>query len=411
MVQIRNRLIVFLLAATVISMSSVNFLQADAANGTNADPSKGGNQEKAPTIVVFMHVINDNGGTATANDFVIGVTAKNPSPSIFRGSEEGTTVTMSNGLYEVTALPSQGYSMSYSPGCSDRIHTGEDVSCVITANDEPARLVVIKQVINDDGGTAAASDFTMYVGGNNPSPNYFQGSETGTEVEIGPGYYYVGEYYSTGYSQTNSPECSGYINLGETKTCVITNDDIPQAHLTVIANVVNDNEGTAAASDFNIYVYGNDPSPYYFQGSEEGIDVTLFAGYYEVYLSDGPAGYEVITSEECSGFIDGDENKTCTITFDDIPASHLVVVTQVINDDGGSLTASDFTMYVYGNNPSPDYFQGSEEGTDVTIYESWYDVYESWDPNYTSYSEGCHDYIGAGETIACTVTYDDIPPV
>jgi hypothetical protein len=97
----------------------------------------------------------------------------------------------------------------------------------MTNDDIPkAELKVIKHVINNDGGTASASDFTMIVDGNSPSQNWFQGSEYGTNVTIYEGYYYVWEYSRYDYSQSNSADCSGYIGGGEIKTCTITNEDI-----------------------------------------------------------------------------------------------------------------------------------------------------------------------------------------
>jgi len=44
-----------------------------------------------------------------ASDFAVTVTAKDPSPSIFSGSETGTTVTLKNSAYKVTELSVKGY--------------------------------------------------------------------------------------------------------------------------------------------------------------------------------------------------------------------------------------------------------------------------------------------------------------
>jgi streptogramin lyase len=91
----------------------------------------------------------------------------------------------------------------------------------------PTSLVVIKHVINDNGGLAVASDFTMNVEAVNPSQTSFPGAESpGTEVFVDPGTYSVTETDPNGYSVTYSTECSGTIIAGQTKTCIITNDDI-----------------------------------------------------------------------------------------------------------------------------------------------------------------------------------------
>jgi hypothetical protein len=45
--------------------------------------------------------------------------------------------------------------------------------------------------------------------------------------------------------------------------------------------------------------------------------------------------------------------------------AHLIVVKHVDNHIGGSFSASDFTLHVDGNNPSPADLPGSESGIDV----------------------------------------------
>jgi hypothetical protein len=155
-------------------------------------------------------------------------------------------------------------------------------------------------------------------------------------------------------------------------------------------------------------VYGNDPSPSSFQGSEVGTNVTIYEGYYDVWEY-SRSDYSQSNSIDCSGYISGGETKTCTITNDDIQPAHLIVIKHVTNDNEGNMTASDFTMYVNGNYPTPSVFQGSEVGIDVTIYPGWYNVYENYYPQYTNfYSGDCNAYINPSETRTCTITNDDI---
>ncbi len=363
-----------------------------------------------PTLVVFVHVINDDGGAMKASDFAVTVTAKDPSPAIFSGSETGTTVTMKNSEYKVTELAVKGYKVSYSPGCSGRINNNEAKTCVITNDDIAPHLKVIKHVVNDNGGTANASDFTINVDGYYPIPSSFPGAEAGTDVKVSPGWYNVYEYGLSGYIPSYSIECNGLINLGETKTCIITNDDIPKAQLVVIKHLNNNDGGTASASDFIMYVNGNSPSPSAFQGSETGTNVTIYEGYYNVWEDYRP-DYSQTNSPDCSGFIKGGEIRTCTITNDDVTPAHLIVIKQVINDNGGTMKASDFTMFVNGNYPSPSLFQGSETGIDVKIYPGWYNIDEYYNSQYSrSFSGDCSTYINPGETRTCTIINDDIPP-
>lgn len=92
-----------------------------------------------------------------------------------------------------------------------------------------AHLVVIKHMINDDGGGAAAGDFTITVSGVTVvGGNAFPGAEApGTNKTLSS----VGDYSveetagPAGYDVTYSADCSGTIAPGETKTCTVTNDD------------------------------------------------------------------------------------------------------------------------------------------------------------------------------------------
>ncbi len=390
----RYRFILLTIAAITLLLM-FNVFQTYAAPGP-----------KVPTLVVFVHVINNDGGTMNASDFAVTVTAKDPSPAIFSGSETGTTVTMKNSPYQVTELSVKGYNTSYSPGCSGRINNNEAKTCVITNDDMAPHLKVIKHVINDDGGTAVASDFWISLYGNNPVPNSFPGSEEGVEIKINPGYYSVNEYGSFEYNTSYSAECSGLIEMGDNKTCIITNDDIQKAQLVVFKKVINDDGGIKEPYDFRLYVSNNGFLLSTFPGSENGTNVTIYEGYYSIY-EDYVPGYSSYSSD-CSGYVNGGDTKICTITNDDLLPAHINVIKVVINDDSGNLSAPDFTLYVSGNGASPSVIQGSENGTDITIYPGYYSIYENYyNQYYTSYSTDCYSYINSGENRTCIVTNND----
>ena len=86
-------------------------------------------------------------------------------------------------------------------------------------------LIVIKQVINDNGGINQPGDFNIRVEGVDANPDSFQGSESGTTVLLRPGGYVVDEDQYSGYETEFSSECEGSIDVSQTKTCTITNDD------------------------------------------------------------------------------------------------------------------------------------------------------------------------------------------
>lgn len=89
-------------------------------------------------------------------------------------------------------------------------------------------LTVIKHVVNNNGGTAVAGNWTMNVTGTNVSNTGFPGAENpGTTVTLKNGAYSVDESGgSSGYAKSLGADCSGLIAVGGSKTCTITNDDI-----------------------------------------------------------------------------------------------------------------------------------------------------------------------------------------
>src|SRR5438477_6799576 len=143
-----------------------------------------------------------------------------------------------------------------SADCSGTIAVGHNKTCTVTNNDQAAHLIVIKHVINDNGGTAVASNFTMSVTGSSPSPASFAGVESpGTTVTLNAGSYSVGETGLPGYTGSSSAYCTGSIAVGQTKTCTITNDDQP-AHLTLVKNLINSHGGTATLLNFPLTAAG-----------------------------------------------------------------------------------------------------------------------------------------------------------
>ncbi len=93
-------------------------------------------------------------------------------------------------------------------------------------------LNIITQVTNNNSGTKIPSDFTMNVNATNPSQTNFAGNSSGVNVTVDPGNYDVSENGIAGYIGTPGPSCSssgglGTITAGETRVCIVNNDDIP----------------------------------------------------------------------------------------------------------------------------------------------------------------------------------------
>ena len=294
------------------------------------------NDDKAAKLIVIKHVVNDNGGTATAANFSLDSGGANDSPDNFPGAEApGTEVTLDAGAYNVTETGPSGYTASFSADCSGSIANGQSKTCTVTNDDQAAKLIVIKHVINDNGGMATAANFTLDSGGANDSPDNFPGAEApGTEVALDAGAYNVTETGPSGYTASFSADCSGSIASGQTKTCTVTNND-QAAKLIVIKHVVNDNGGTATAANFSLDSGGANDSPDNFAGAEApGTQVTLDAGAYNV-TETGPSGYAASFSADCSGSIANGQMKTCTVTNNDISPTLRVIKDVVPDSDGG----------------------------------------------------------------------------
>lgn len=237
----------------------------------------------------------------------------------------------------------------------------------------PPTLHVVKHVVNNDGGTAIASSFTLHVKGStgmgvtDVAGSPAVGVESpGTSYTLSAGTYSVSEDIFPGYVATFSGDCdnNGKVTLlsGYNKTCTITNDDIAElitsnatstntnhpnnpptpdnpptsdnpppsaksATLRVIKHVINDNGGTATAYIFTLRVKSSG-----FFGSAEvagspasgvespGTSYTLSAGSYKV-SEDASGGYTAKFSGDCDSngkvTLENGDNKTCTITNND----------------------------------------------------------------------------------------------
>ncbi|MGH3372085.1 MAG: InlB B-repeat-containing protein, partial [Nocardioidaceae bacterium] len=296
-----------------------------------------------------------------------------------------------------------------------------------------ATLTVVKHVINDGGGTLEAGSFNVHVrkGETDVNGSPQPGSETGTEFHVpGTGTYTVTEDPVDGYARLFGGDCdaTGSVTLApsESKTCVLTNDDV-EPKLTVVKHVVNDNGGTASAGDWTMHIMAGDPlmdvnlkSP--FPGEDvPGTERTLSAGTFVVSESGGPEGYAATIGGECAP--DGTitlalaDTASCTITNNDIgpgDAPTLKLIKHVVNDDGGTKSASDFSLHVKGGgadvagSPQP----GSSSGTGYTLDPGTYGVSEDAVTGYAATFSGDCDAHGQvalapGESKTCTITNDD----
>src|SRR5204862_158606 len=317
-----------------------------AAKGRNTPPPSDNktwtttNDDKAATMTLVKTVVNNDGGTKTPSDFSLFV---NGSPVT-----TGVAATLSaNVLYTATEAPDPGYTASAWGGdCAANgtitLALGDNKTCTITNDDKAPKLILVKTVINDNGGTKTPSDFSLFVNG---SP-----VTTGVAATLPANVLYTAtEAPDPGYTASAwGGDCAanGTITLapGDNKTCTVTNDD-KAPKLTLVKTVINNNGGTKQVSDFPLFVNGSPVT--------SGGVTTLSANVLYTATETSDPGYAASAwGGDCSAngtitLAPGD-NKTCTITNDD-KAATLTLVKTVVNNNGGTKNPSDFSLFVNGS--------------------------------------------------------------
>lgn len=225
------------------------------------------------TLHVVKHVINDNGGTASAANWNLAVTSSNSGTGVGNasGTESGTTYTLQTGKqYSVAESggPS-GYTGSLSSDCNiASAVAGTIYNCTIT-NDDIAPILHLRKVIDNTGGGAALNTaWTITATGALGSPTNLTGTtpvdssgtfkaDTYTLAESGGPTGYTASVFSC-VKNGGGAVVSNTITLAnnDVATCTITNTFIPATTetITVIKLVVG---GTKGVSDFPLFVNGS----------------------------------------------------------------------------------------------------------------------------------------------------------
>lgn len=413
-------------------------------------------------VKVKKLVINDEGGTAKPEDFMLTVTSTfgaytfpGTSTSPFGPLYAGTVVPVgTSGSYSVLEPSHPGYFPSFSADCFGTVTWGQFKECTVTNEDTTkGRVTFHVNVINNSGGNYTAANFPLHL------VNWDTSSTIdivdGQTIDLDPGLWRFLEIASMFYHVQYSGDCNEYTNpipggpfpgdgrgfftlqAGDIKSCTITNDDTAAGYMFVKKLVVNDNGGTSKPEDFMLSVssslgvfnfQGTSTSPYgpaYFGGSKVFMSTD---GTYEVTEQAYP-GYTATFSPECSGTVGWAELKYCTVTNNDIgpvTTGSMTVHTVVINDDGGNYDASNFPLRIVNWDTSTTY--PMVDGQTIDLPPGKYRFLEIASMFYHAlYSGDCNEYynpvpggpfdgdsrgffvIGVGDVKSCTLTNDDTP--
>jgi len=174
--------------------------------------------------------------------------------------------------------------------------------------------------------------------------------------------------------------------------------------ITVQKIVTNDNGGNNNIPDFALTVDGNPAT--------HNVPVVVSTGAH-VVSETGVTGYQATIGGDCNAAgnvtVGAGENKACTITNDDISSS-ITLIKSVVNDDGGTLTPTNFPLQIDGNPVPNNSSVAVTANSPHTITETQQDGYAfvliTGDPECPVILGGTAT-LSEGESITCTITNDD----
>jgi len=261
----------------IIISPIVSFAQSDHVEvPTIAQIPSVEEQSQRGLLILTSNVINDNGGSKQASDFIVNILGSPSFPSSINAvnTPKVQIVSIQEGYYSVSVNDTQGYKTSFGNECEGQLKAGEIKSCSITLDDSsifkkmntipqlqilplslpslllPPQinggekltisqiptteeesqlgfLVVGTNVINDNGGTKQASDFIVNILGSPAFPSSFKAAPSNLMqvISIQEGQFSISVNNTQGYDTSFGNQCEGQIEVKEIKTCLITVND------------------------------------------------------------------------------------------------------------------------------------------------------------------------------------------
>ncbi len=248
---------------------------------------------------------------------------------------------------------------------TSRSHTKEIIDYWVFAT---AELTMLKQVVNDNGGSSTTTDFNLIASGADAIAGK-SGDADITKATVSPGTYTLSETGPGGY--LGSWSCTGTtltgttitLSAGDSAVCTLINDDLfvppPEAFLTLEKIVINDNGGTALVGDFVLSF--EDASGVSTSGPHGATAITntsVLPGSYTLSET-GAQGYALMEIT-CNGIdtigsdgldITDGENVVCTFINDDRGVD-LEVFKSVDDSSPNAGDTVTFTIKVTNNGPN-----------------------------------------------------------
>ena len=391
-----------------------------------------------PRLTLLKTVVNDNGGVAPETAWTLTATGL----VTISGAEGATAVTNASVSAGTYALSESGGPAGYTAsayscvingaaavsGNSLTLAAGDVATCTITNDDQAATLTLLKTVVNDNGGLALDTAWTLTATGPTTGVTGTEGQAAITSRAVSAGTYTLTEaggpagYIAGNWTCTAGTLAGNSLVLasGQNASCSITNDDQP-ATLTLRKTVVNDNAGTALNTAWTLTATGPTTGVSGTEGQAAVTNRVVSAGTYTLTETGGPAGYTASAWTCTAGILTGNslvlangQNASCTITNDDRPAS-LTLVKNVVNTGGGTATAANFTLTAISGATTVSGVSGSPAVTAAPVPAGTYALSETNVASYQPSQYSCAVNGGAavagnsvalavGDQATCTVT-------
>ena len=364
--------------SVIAAGGSLVFAKQDAGNAITCTLINKYVSPPAPTDLSCKHVVVNNWGSGFIGQIQItntGTSTIDDWTAVW-GYSDGTSVynvwdAIGTGSNPVNATPPHWFN-TLAPGATWNIGFAangsgnlDSLSCSLVEV-KSITLTLSKNLVNDNGGTAAASDWTLEANTAGGAAE-LSGTTGVTSSALTAGSYELSESGPAGYTQTRLDCDSGVLTgatltlaSGDNVTCTFYIDDQPVS--LSLVKVVNNRVGSATANQWTLDAsLGGSSIINGVTGTGAVSSNSLSAGDYVLSESGGPSAY-LLESLNCdAGILDSSsntltltngENAICTFTNRDVVSDY--TVTKSVDDDTPNVGDTiNFTLEVVNLGPDP----------------------------------------------------------